>query len=205
MIFQIKQILITIFVICLPLNTAEVLACMCANLSAKEAIENSTAVFTGKVVSFEYRKGIPNEFMDTLAKEKGEKVEYETMVVKIQVNQWWKGNVSKEVFLITNTVRTAYSSSIPGCDYNFKEGESYLVYAAGDKDELKTNACMRTRKLAAAAEDLAVLGEGKEPVKERDEPDKLLDARRKHVPVKLYAARDCAVSNVGFNKKAGSF
>jgi hypothetical protein len=172
MIIQIKQILITIFVICLSLNAAEVSACMCANLSPKEAIENSTTVFSGKVVGFEYRKGIPNENMDLLAREKGEKVEYETMVVKIQVERWWKGNVSSEVFLITNTVRTANSASMPGCDFNFKEGETYLIYAMGEKDELKTNACMRTRKLAAAEEDLSALGEGKEPVKEKDEPNK---------------------------------
>ena len=177
MLIQIKRILLSIFFICLALNATEVLACMCANLSAKDAISKSTAVFSGKVAGFEYRKGIPNEYMDSRARETGEKIEYETKVVKIQVEQWWKGNISRQIFLITDSTRTERSGSFGGCDFNFKEGETYLIYANGDKDELKTNACMRTRKLAAAEEDLDALGEGKEPIEEKDEPKKLLNAR----------------------------
>lgn len=181
MLIQVKRVLILAFFICLSLNAPEVLACMCGNLSAKDAIRKSTAVFSGKVVGFEYRKDIPNEYMDSLERKNGEKVDYETKVVKIQVGQWWKGNISREVFLITNSVKTAYSVSFGGCDFNFKEGETYLIYANGDKGELKTNACMRTRKLAKVKEDLITLGEGKEPIEEKDEPNKSMDARRKYV------------------------
>ena len=171
-----KCILLTIIFFCLSLNATEVLACMCARLSATDAIERSTAVFSGKVVGFEYRKGIPNEYRDSLERETGEKVDYETKVVKIQVEQWWKGNVSRQIFLITSSTRTINSGSYGSCDFNFKEGETYLIYANGDDDKLKTNACMRTRKLAEAKEDLDTLGEGKEPIEKKDEPNKSLDA-----------------------------
>ena len=174
---QIKRILLTVVFICLSLNATEVLACMCGNLSANDAVKKSAAVFSGKVVGFEYRKGIPNEYMDSLERKTGEKVDYETKVVKIQVEQWWKGNISREVFLITGSVRIARSVSFAGCDFNFKEGEIYLIYALGNNDELKTNACMRTRKLAQAEEDLNTLGEGKAPIEEKVEPINSMDAR----------------------------
>ncbi|MBA2606499.1 MAG: hypothetical protein H0U96_06490 [Acidobacteria bacterium] len=38
---------------------------------------------------------------------------------------------------------------------------------------------MRTRQLTKAEEDLKILGEGKEPVENKDEPNKLLDVRAK--------------------------
>lgn len=177
MLIRIKHILMTVFFVCLLLNAAQILACLCANLSAEEAIKKSTAVFSGKVVGFEYRKGIPNEFRDSQARETGEKVDYETKVVKIQVEQWWKGNIPKEVIMITNNTRTETSGSFGGCDFNFKEGETYLIYATSDDTGLRTNACTRTRKIADAEEDLDTLGTGKEPVEEKDEPNKSLGAR----------------------------
>jgi hypothetical protein len=39
-------------------------ACDCAMLTTEQAIDQSKAVFSGEVLGFEYRKGIPNQFMD---------------------------------------------------------------------------------------------------------------------------------------------
>ena len=46
------------------------------------------------------------------------------------------------------------------CGYDFAAGTSYLIYAfATDDGELNTGICSRTRRLDAAAADLAALGE----------------------------------------------
>lgn len=54
-----------------------------------------------------------------------------------------------------------------------KRGEDYLVYANpssmyGNKEQLVTIICDRTTVLAQAEEDLAILGEGKIPLKQVD-------------------------------------
>jgi hypothetical protein len=46
------------------------------------------------------------------------------------------------------------------CGYEFKVGESYLVYAHGS-DRLNTDICTRTEKLVDAGKDLKVLGKAK--------------------------------------------
>lgn len=81
-----------------------------------------------------------------------------------------------EVFLVTYSTRDANGTSMrPSCDYNLKEGESYLIYASGKQNKLRTNHCMRTRRLTKADEDLKRLGEGKEPVEMKDKPNKPLN------------------------------
>ncbi len=123
-------------------------------------------VFAGKVVGFEYRKGIPNQY------------------VKFQVERWWKGEATTEVFLITSeTKKSDGTSSRSSCDSNFKEGESYLVYAYGKENKLRTHVCMRTRRLTEN-KDLEILGKGKEPIEKKDEPNKSLDVRRGSFPHK---------------------
>ena len=131
-------------------------------------------VFAGKVVGFEYRKGVPNEFMQS----KG--IDYETKVVKFQVGQWWKGETPREIFLVTDETRNADgTASNSSCNYDFKEGESYLVFAYGKENELRTNSCSRTQPLNKADEYLKILGEGKEPLENNDEPNKSMDVRAK--------------------------
>ncbi len=127
-------------------------------------------VFSGKVVGFEYCKDIPNQFMESRKKDSGEQIDYETKVIKFQVERWWKGEATTEVFLVTSSTRNADgTSSRSSCDYNFTDGESYLIYAFGKGSELRTNFCSRTRPLTKAGEDLKILGEGKEPVEKKDE------------------------------------
>lgn len=137
-------------------------------------------VFTGKVIGFEYRKGIHNEFMESRKKDSGKHIDYETLIVEFQVERWWKGEATSEIFLVTgNTRNSDGTGSSSGCDYSFKEGESYLVYAYGKEDELRTSSCARTKLLTNAEEDLRILGEGKEPVEKKNEPNKPLDVNGK--------------------------
>jgi hypothetical protein len=44
------------------------------------------------------------------------------------------------------------------CGYAFRRGDTYLVYAVGAPDDLRTSICTRTRPASEAAEDLAALG-----------------------------------------------
>ena len=129
-------------------------------------------IFSGKVTGFEYRKGIPNWFMDMEAKQSGKQIDYETLVVKIQVEQWWKGEAPSEIVLLTSSTKNGDgTSTLSSCDYTFRQGESYLIFATGKQDEYRTSDCLRTKKLAQAEEELKLLGEGKEPVEKKDEPD----------------------------------
>ncbi len=183
-----KQKIVISFVICLLLSATKVFACGCGSSGAvisltdavKGEVKHSTMVFVGKVVGFEYHKGIPNQFMESSNKDSGKHIDWETLVVKFQVERWWKGEAASEIFMVTDETKnsdgTATTSS---CNYKFKEGESYLVYAYGKESELRTDVCTGTGALAEAKEVLEILGEGKEPVKKKAEPNKSLDARRK--------------------------
>jgi hypothetical protein len=183
MFHQNKQKTVVSVVICLLLSAIKVFACGCAQSSTatledvvKYSVKNSTMVFAGKVVGFEYRKGIPNEHMQS------RHVDYETKVVRFQVEWWWKGETPREIFLITDETRNADGTgSNSGCNYNFKEAESYLVFAYGKENELRTDSCSGTQPWNTAIEYLKILGEGKEPLKKKDESNKSSRVRQKHL------------------------
>ena len=163
------------------LGVAKTFACGCGSASdvsiadlVNGAVRGSAVVFAGKVVGLEYRKGIPNEYMDSREKVTGRHIGYETLVVAFKVEQWWKGEVVPEIILATEQTKNSEGTGTGGsCDYNFKVDESYLVYAYGKKNELRTSSCSRTMPLDKAGEDLNVLGEGKEPILKSEKPNML--------------------------------
>lgn len=180
----IKHRIILAFLFCLVFGATKTLACFCPSLTTEQAVDKSKAVFSGEVVGFEYRKGISNWSMDERAKQTGMVIEYETLVVKVRVNQWWKGEPPSEVYLLTNGTRNADGTSLRNsCDYTFHKGETYLIFATQfntKKDnEYRTSDCLRTLKLSAADDDLKILGEGKKPLENKDEPNKLTDVSGK--------------------------
>ena len=172
------QRLVLTFVVCLVLGTAEVFACGCGGSSdvsfsdaVNTAVNGSAMVLAGKVVGFEYRKGIPNEYMQSRRDELGKDLTWETKVIKFQVSQWWKGEPAIEVFLATDETKNSDGTgSTSSCNYYFKKGETYLVYAYRTGNELGTGACSRT-SLLSKTQDLQILGEGKEPVEKKGEPE----------------------------------
>lgn len=116
----------------------KVFACSCSEpRSPSEAFQESTAVFTGKVINVR-----SDDYSRT---------------VQFDVDRAWKG-VSQR----TSTLATAGSDA--SCGYDFKEGTSYVVYAHGSKESLEASLCSRTTPVADAYEDLAYLGEGYVPV-----------------------------------------
>jgi hypothetical protein len=161
---------------CALFGASKTLACDCPLLMTEQAVEKSKAVFSGEVIGFEYRKGIPDRFVDEQAKEAVRSNVYEMLVVKVRVDQWWKGEPPAEVFLLTSSTRNADgTSTVDSCDYSFHKGETYLIFATKfntqRENEYRTNDCSRTRKLSIADEDLKILGEGKKPSGNKDEPN----------------------------------
>jgi hypothetical protein len=124
--------------------------------SVREEFRIATAVFSGRVVSEEYRSVKES----TEDQQEGSEV----LIVRLSVDRYWKGNGDKEVEMYTTVTK------LPGGliqsyaeDFHFEMGESYLVYAYGPPDKLRTDVCKRTAKLELARDDLRRLGKGKLP------------------------------------------
>ena len=134
-----KKIFLFLFVIgsLLILNTAIIDACSCIQpASPQESLEQSTAVFSGKVINID----IPSEIVSSA----------DPVKVTFEVSKIWKGHDYKT--LVLTTERSGIS-----CGYSFKKNEEYIVYAYGEEDSLSTNTCSRTKLLARAQEDLQEL------------------------------------------------
>ncbi len=162
-----KKCLISIlFFVFFLLNASATFGCVCdMSESFAKAFKESTAVFSGKYIGAEYRKGIVNELVELSFYPPQEKKSYEILVLKFQVEKSWKGTAKKEAVLITNEAKFSDgSTSVSDCDLSFEKGKRYLIYAYGKKNELQTNACSRTAALKNAKNDLKRLGAGRRPL-----------------------------------------
>lgn len=118
--------------LCLTTSTKHpAYACSClASPSPTEAMETSTAVFSGQVISIEDAQW-----------------DYK---VTFDVDTQWKGETRS-----TLVIHTAQSSST--CGYPFTEGETYLVYAHNQENTLEVSHCGRTTKITQAEDDINAL------------------------------------------------
>lgn len=124
----------------LLVNIPSAYSCSCAAVSVPTAQNWSTAVFSGTVTKIDRPAGI---LWQSSA---------DPMQVTFAVSESWKGSAYEVL-----TVETAQSEA--SCGYSFVGGETYLVYArSGGKQTLRTELCSRTALLAAAEEDLQILG-----------------------------------------------
>lgn len=111
-------------------------ACSCIRslkplkVQVKEAFNDSTAIFSGEVISI-------------TPKSESE------VTVKIKVGKVWKSKLAEEI-----TITTPINSAM--CGYAFEAGKTYLVYAYGANDDLMTTNCSRT-KLASYKQDIKYL------------------------------------------------
>ncbi|MDZ7611875.1 MAG: hypothetical protein U5L10_03870 [Candidatus Moranbacteria bacterium] len=141
-----KKIILLLFIMgsLFVVNTAIVTACSCVQpASPQESLEQSTAVFAGKVIDVDVPSGLVVSSADPVK-------------VTFEVSKIWKGPDYKT--LVLTTARDEAS-----CGYSFKENEEYIVYAYGEEDTLSTDICSRTKPLANAEEDLQDLGTGNSP------------------------------------------
>ncbi|MGE3468534.1 MAG: hypothetical protein AB7J13_16550 [Pyrinomonadaceae bacterium] len=166
--------LFAVSTIILAVAAASAFACGCGGVPGQTvesivggAVNASTVVFQGKVIGFEYRKGITNDFMLDYRDERGKPIEYETMVVRFAVDLWWKGDLVREILLTTGVTRNADgTASTNSCEVHFKNGVTYLVFAGLDKAAAmpRTDSCSLTREanddVGVAAGIRRVLGEG---------------------------------------------
>ena len=124
----------------------------------KNAVASADLVFSGEVVE--------EEFVDTDVDAGGRPNKGKRRVVKVKVEKWWKGGNAREVLLHTGFTKHPNGMLVVlSEDFNFQNGEKYLVYAYERDGKLRTNSCTRTRKLADAKDDMRELSEGREPDK----------------------------------------
>jgi len=159
-----KKRLAFIFIFWL-INLATTFACVCDTATFSEEFKEAAAVFSGRYIGAEYRKGIVSESVELHLRVSGEKRGYEILVLKFEVENWWKGDLKKEIVLVTDVARFSDGIElISDCEIAFQKGKRYLVYAFGEKDKLQTGACSRTARLSKARKDLRLLGKGKKPL-----------------------------------------
>jgi hypothetical protein len=125
-------------------------ACSCAMVGsqkemAKQALSDSTAVFSGEVLDVE--KGPPLRMLG---------FNTPSSKVTLRVSEVWKGSGQE-----TLEVSTPSQESV--CGYSFKEGQEYLVYAYGKEEPFKVDLCSATKPLSKAGASLQVLGDGQRP------------------------------------------
>ena len=132
-------------------GAAESFACSCildeetpAEIQIKKAYEGAAAVFSGEVVEITKEPGDFN------------------VKVKIKLEKSWKNKLSDEVI-----IRTGINDGL--CGYEFEIGKKYLVYAYGEKDNLRTDICRRTASLSKNG-DVIILDKIKKPIKTKSSP-----------------------------------
>ena len=133
-------------------------ACSCAFVGskqeiAKQALSDSTAVFSGEVLDVE--KGPPLRMLG---------FNTPSSKVTLRVSEVWKGSGQEALELSTPSQEGV-------CGYSFKEGQEYLVYAYGKEEPFKVDLCSETKPLSKAGMNLQLLGDGQRPGEEVPVPD----------------------------------
>ena len=142
-----RTVLIFLLLFCsfMVSNSSSVSACSCAeNPDVDVALEQSQAVFSGKVLGIQAKMG---------------KGSYGRLV-HFEVMKTWKGIEDSQVMITTGL-------GGGDCGFDFQVGQEYLVYASesdmyGEKT-LVAIICSRTTEISMAQGDLQILGEGNLP------------------------------------------
>ena len=134
-------------------------ACSCGGRSKdieKEVIQDyneASMIFSGKVVE---GKWIPI----TEKNASGKRIKAEIWVLKFAVDSWWKGETKDEVVWRTSTVRypeLGDGKTGSNCEFGFKLGRKYLVYATNLEDKLIADVCGGTTAFENADSDIEEL------------------------------------------------
>ena len=113
----------------------------------------------GKRSEKQIKEAIAKEFNESASVFSGEVVALDTFMVKFRLITMWKGDAFEEFSMSTGAKKISedsYRSS--SCDYNFKLGEKYLVYArANDDNQLVARSSTRTNVLSSGQTDIPEL------------------------------------------------
>ncbi len=125
-------------------------ACSCSEPPpAEEALRQADAVFIGTLSKF--------ELIGHLDLSAGPQAGIRWVrVATFDVTSSWKGSSQPSMEVTTG-------AGGGDCGVDFIVGRQYLVYASVNEGTLQTNICTRTRGMAQAQDDLAVLGQGTSP------------------------------------------
>jgi hypothetical protein len=144
-----KRLVVAIAILLSPLLYDTSLGCSCTyqpNPTPEEikaerlkAFNRASAVFSGKVIELEENK------------------------VKFRVEKIWKGEPVDEITMVIQDKDEKGKYVMSSCDYRYKFGEKYLVYAYGSPDELITYVCTRTALLKNADQEMRGLDEIRQP------------------------------------------
>jgi hypothetical protein len=168
------RLILSTSILLLLASIGSALACGCGSSSSQtiddlvgSAMITSAVVFEGKVMKFEYRKGVPIDYLENDSLRNGSG--YETMLVRFKVDRWWKGDLTEEFLLATQQARHSDGTgSTTSCEFNFKEDETYLVFAFWDNiaGMSRTGSCSLTRAKGPMSEEIVkILGIGTLPAK----------------------------------------
>jgi hypothetical protein len=120
-----------------------------------------------KLSAEEARAALVTAFNGAAAVFSGKVIEADRLKLKFKVDKVWKGDAGKEFVMSTGVKEYENGSySISSCDYNFKRGEEYLVYAypveqdihPGSTD-LQARQCTRTKLSKHAGQEMKELDE----------------------------------------------
>lgn len=119
-------------------------------LLASDAALGCVCVVPEKPPSREEEKAaLVKDFDGAFAVFSGEVVEQDTFKVKFKVDKLWKGDFGDEITMSTGV--KDYGNGTIGatsCDYGFKRGTKYLVFAYLNEDgEMQARECTRTKIL----------------------------------------------------------
>lgn len=136
------------------LSQSTAFACLCVGGSPNDHLQMADVVFAGKAIAVEKGEwrtsGIGFERRPPFIYLTEDLDQNRTI---FEVATVWKGKVF---------AKTSVASGGP-CEYHFRQGEEYIVYATRFEGELHTGVCLRNRGLGDAGEDLAAFGAGKPP------------------------------------------
>ena len=132
-------------------NPELVHACKCAVPGTpSEELENSSAVFVGRVVSIHHSFD-PNASSVTPD---------DRTTVEFEVSAVWKGTVHEGMYITT-------PPPLGSCGFTFVAGEEYIVYGHDGKygeGGYTVSICSRTALIGQAQADIDELGEGQAPL-----------------------------------------
>jgi hypothetical protein len=78
-------------------------------------------------------------------------ISLDLLTVRFRVEKIWKGDEAKEIRMLTGTKYNGDGTyTMTSCDYPFRLGKKYLLYAYGPSEKLITGACSRTSPLEYA-------------------------------------------------------
>lgn len=126
-------------------------------ISAEELVreqrERATRVVLGRVVR-----------VDTLApymvQHGPTQVESHALAARVAVSRVWKGPRVDTLTVIFGSIGIASS-----CDLSLEAGSSYVIFASGDDDALRTRQCTGTALESIATSTISALGPGQEPTR----------------------------------------